>query len=86
MAKKVSMAGIFPPIPTPFDAAEELDLKALAGNIEKWNKTLEEMLKDPEVVSNLRKIGASPFYHDTQQSREFVLKEKEQVAILWGLK
>ena len=39
MAKKVSMAGIFPPIPTPFDAAEELDLKALAGNIEKWNKT-----------------------------------------------
>lgn len=40
MAKaRVSMAGIFPPIPTPFDAAEELDLKALAGNIEKWNKT-----------------------------------------------
>lgn len=54
--------------------------------IEKWSKTLEEMLKDPEVVANLRKIGASPFYHDTRQAREFVLKEKEQVAILWGLK
>lgn len=54
--------------------------------IEKWNKTLEEMLKDPEVVANLRKIGAGPFYHDTHQAREFVLKEKEQVAILWGLK
>ncbi len=39
MAKAVSMAGIFPPIPTPFDLNEELDLKALAGNIEKWNKT-----------------------------------------------
>jgi 4-hydroxy-2-oxoglutarate aldolase len=33
------MAGIFPPIPTPFNSAEELDLQALGGNIEKWNKT-----------------------------------------------
>lgn len=40
MAKAaVSMAGIFPPIPTPFDAAEELDLKGLAANIQQWNKT-----------------------------------------------
>lgn len=38
MAKTVSMAGIFPPIPTPYDAAEELDLKALASNLAKWNK------------------------------------------------
>lgn len=33
-----SMAGIIPPIPTPFDAAGELNLKALAANLEKWNK------------------------------------------------
>ena len=38
MAKTVSMAGIFPPIPTPFDGAGELNLKALADNLEKWNK------------------------------------------------
>jgi len=38
MAKDtVSMAGIFPPIPTPFDAAGEVDLKALASNFKKWN-------------------------------------------------
>jgi 4-hydroxy-2-oxoglutarate aldolase len=36
--KTVSMAGIFPPIPTPFDAAGELNLKALADNLERWNK------------------------------------------------
>jgi 4-hydroxy-2-oxoglutarate aldolase len=36
--QKVSMAGIFPPIPTPFDAAGELNLKALASNFEKWNR------------------------------------------------
>jgi len=33
-----SMAGIFPPIPTPFDEAGELNLKALAANLEKWNR------------------------------------------------
>jgi len=33
----VSMAGIFPPIPTPFDAAGELDLNALASNFQRWN-------------------------------------------------
>jgi len=37
MAKPLSMAGIFPPIPTPFDAAEELDLKALERNLGAWN-------------------------------------------------
>ncbi len=38
MQTPLSMAGIFPPIPTPFDAAGELDLKALARNLERWNR------------------------------------------------
>jgi len=38
MRTPLSMAGIFPPIPTPFDAAGELDLKALAANLERWNR------------------------------------------------
>ena len=38
MAKAISMAGIYPPIPTPFDASGELDLKALARNMERWNR------------------------------------------------
>lgn len=37
-AKTVSMAGLFPPIPTPFDNAGELNLKALADNLAKWNR------------------------------------------------
>jgi len=32
----ISMAGIFPPIPTPFDAAGELDWKSLEFNFKKW--------------------------------------------------
>jgi tripartite-type tricarboxylate transporter receptor subunit TctC len=57
-----------------------------AAVIEKWNEDLREMLKDPQVISTLRKIGASPFFHDAHQFRDFVLKETEEVAILWGLK
>ena len=34
----ISMSGIFPPIPTPFDADGELDLKGLAFNLSKWNR------------------------------------------------
>ncbi len=38
MAKTISMAGIYPPIPTPFDASGEMDLKAFARNFERWNR------------------------------------------------
>jgi len=33
----ISMAGIFPPIPTPFDAGGEINYPALASNFERWN-------------------------------------------------
>lgn len=33
------LRGIFLPIPTPFDAASELDQRALRANIAQWNKT-----------------------------------------------
>ncbi len=36
--RNISMAGIFPPIPTPFNDAGELDFKGLASNFEKWNR------------------------------------------------
>ncbi len=35
--KNLSMAGLFPPIPTPFDANGELNLSALAANLTRWN-------------------------------------------------
>ena len=57
-----------------------------AAVTEKWNKDLQEMLKDPEAISKLKNVGASPFFHDARQFREFVLKQTEEVAILWGLK
>ncbi len=34
----ISMAGIFPPIPTPFDANGEINYAALESNMERWNR------------------------------------------------
>lgn len=36
---KPEVKGIFPPITTPFDGLENIDFKALAKNLEKWNQT-----------------------------------------------
>lgn len=34
----VSLAGIFPPIPTPFDAGGDIDLEALNANLQRWSE------------------------------------------------
>jgi 4-hydroxy-2-oxoglutarate aldolase len=34
----VSLSGVFPPIPTPFDAEGHLAVQALAENLERWNE------------------------------------------------
>lgn len=34
---RISLAGVFPPIPTPFDAQGEVDHQALTRNLQRWN-------------------------------------------------
>jgi len=34
----ISLSGVFPPIPTPFDAAGEVNCRALAENLARWNR------------------------------------------------
>jgi 4-hydroxy-2-oxoglutarate aldolase len=34
----VSLSGVFPPIPTPFDAQGDVDYRAVVENIERWNQ------------------------------------------------
>jgi 4-hydroxy-2-oxoglutarate aldolase len=34
----ISLSGVFPPIPTPFDAGGEVAYQALADNLERWNQ------------------------------------------------
>lgn len=40
-----------------------------------WSKVLEEMVNDPELVSQLKNVGALPFYHDQKATIEYVTKE-----------
>jgi tripartite-type tricarboxylate transporter receptor subunit TctC len=53
---------------------------------EAWDKALQEMLKDPDIISKLKNVGSVPFYHNAQEMKEFVSKETDEVAILWGIK
>ncbi len=39
MANRVNLAGVFPPLTTPFDERGEVDLGALAANVERYNET-----------------------------------------------
>jgi tripartite-type tricarboxylate transporter receptor subunit TctC len=54
--------------------------------IEKWNAALKEVLKDPEVISKLKNIGAVPFYLNAHDTKELVAKEAEEGGKLYGLK
>lgn len=38
MTKEVSLKGVFPPIPTPFDTEGEVAHQALAENLDRWNQ------------------------------------------------
>jgi len=42
------------------------------------------MLKDSEVTSKLKSVGAIPFYHNSSATREYVMKDSEEVGRLWS--
>jgi tripartite-type tricarboxylate transporter receptor subunit TctC len=54
--------------------------------IDKWNEALKEVIKDPEFSSRLIKAGGVPNYLNSNQARDYVMKEVEETAYLWGLK
>lgn len=53
--------------------------------VEIWNKALEEMVKDPEVLNKMRNTGFTPFYLNAKEMREQVVRETKEVRELWGL-
>ncbi len=54
--------------------------------IETWNKTLQEMTKDPEMVSKMKNVGMEPYYLNSKEARAFVLKEIEEGRKMWTSK
>lgn len=54
--------------------------------IGKWEEAIQEMLKDQEFLSKLKNLGFVPFYLNSRNAREYVGKEMDEAAKLWGLK
>jgi tripartite-type tricarboxylate transporter receptor subunit TctC len=53
--------------------------------IDAWEKALQKMNKDPEVIEKLKKIGVSTLYLNAKETREYVAKEMMEVKSLWGV-
>jgi len=53
--------------------------------VAKWEKALDEILKDPEMISKLRNFGMTGVYMNSKEVREYVTKEIGVAAKLWGL-
>ncbi len=51
-----------------------------------WEKAMQEMVKDPEVISRMKSIGTKENYLNAREVREFVTREGEELKILWGMK
>lgn len=54
--------------------------------VEKWNEAIQEMLKDPEILSKLANVGMLPFYHNSLETSKFVPKETETIREALDLK
>ncbi|MCF6097017.1 tripartite tricarboxylate transporter substrate binding protein [Thermovorax subterraneus] len=57
--------------------------KGLSGDIVKiWERTTEEILKDPKVVEELAKIGAVPAFANSEDYRNYVLNLADELKAL----
>jgi tripartite-type tricarboxylate transporter receptor subunit TctC len=54
--------------------------------VAKWDQAMQEMLKDPDFLSKVQGVGFVPFYRSPRDATEYVKKEMEEVAKLWGVK
>lgn len=54
--------------------------------VDKWSVAIRDMVKDPEIISQLTNTGSIPYYKNAQAFREEVTKEIREVEELWHLK
>ena len=52
----------------------------------RWEEALQEMLKDSEFLSRMKKSPGMILYRNPSETREHVKKEMQQAAALWGVK
>ncbi len=51
-----------------------------------WNSATKEMMKDPEFLDQLKKMFFRPFYHSPTEMVEYIKKEREVAADVYGIK
>jgi tripartite-type tricarboxylate transporter receptor subunit TctC len=54
--------------------------------VSKWEEACQEIFKNPEYASRVKKLGAVPRYKNARESREHVRKEVEVAKKLWLMK
>jgi tripartite-type tricarboxylate transporter receptor subunit TctC len=54
--------------------------------VDKWDEVIQEMLKDPEILSKLKNVAIVPFYHNAIEMREMIPKETETIRKVMSLK
>ena len=54
--------------------------------IEKWEKTVEEILKDPDAISKLSSMWSAPFYLNSRDTRDYIFQESEEMKRVFGEK
>jgi tripartite-type tricarboxylate transporter receptor subunit TctC len=54
--------------------------------VEGWDQAMKEMLKDPEYLSQFKKLFLKPFYHNPSEVKDYVKKESEDLDDLFGVK
>jgi tripartite-type tricarboxylate transporter receptor subunit TctC len=58
--------------------------KLPAAVVDKWNVALQEMVKDPDVIVQLNRIGSVPSYKNSAEFKEYVRKEAAEIDELWS--
>lgn len=54
--------------------------------VDKWTETLQEILRDPEFISKMKNVASILTYRGPRETREYAIKEMEEVKQLWGVK
>jgi tripartite-type tricarboxylate transporter receptor subunit TctC len=52
--------------------------------VDKWNVAIRDMLKEPEMIGQLSRIGSTPFYLDSRSFRQYVSDEAALVEKLYA--
>jgi tripartite-type tricarboxylate transporter receptor subunit TctC len=47
-------------------------------------RSVKPILKDEGFLANMKRIGWASFYQNSSEAREYVEKEMEEAAKLWG--